>query len=171
MTLNSPFVPLGGARVWHERPGLDDGERPAPFPKGLIDIDEFGEGTSQALAARARGELNAVTSDLPAGFDARRGADDIVELEGSMSSLERSGDWQVPRKLVLPGRNGSVKLDFTEARIAHRVVEIELVINTGLWKWACRKGRVLRWTEWWRGSGESGTTGGTHLPRGGPISS
>jgi len=99
--------------------------------EGLIDIDEFGERTSQALAARTRAELDAVTSDLPAGRDAAPGTDDIVELKGSMSSLERRGDWRVPPKLVLRWRMGSVKLDFTEARIAHRVVEIELDVNTG----------------------------------------
>ncbi len=72
-----------------------------------------------------------MTSDLPAGSDAEPGTDDVVELKGSMSSLERRGDWQVPRKLVLRWRRGSVNLDFTEARIAHRVVEIERDINTG----------------------------------------
>jgi len=99
--------------------------------EGLIDIDEFGERTSQALVARTRGELDAVTSDLPTAFDPGPITDDVVELKGSMSSLERKGDWQVPRKLVLRWRMGSVKLDFTEARIAHPVVEIELDVNTG----------------------------------------
>jgi hypothetical protein len=99
--------------------------------EGLIDIDEFGERTSHALVARTRGELDAVTSDLPAGPAAGQGTDDIVELKGSMSSVERKGDWRVPHKLVLRWRMGSVKLDFTEARIAHPVVEIELDVNTG----------------------------------------
>jgi hypothetical protein len=99
--------------------------------EGLIDIDEFDERTSDALVARTRGELDAVTSDLPAGPAARQGTDDIVELKGSMSSVERKGDWQVPRKLVLRWRMGSVKLDFTEARIVHTVVEIELDVNGG----------------------------------------
>jgi hypothetical protein len=99
--------------------------------EGLIDIDEFGERTSHALVARTRGELDAVTSDLPAGPAARQGTDDIVELKGSMSSVERKGDWQVPRKLVLRWRMGSVKLDFTEARIVHTVVEIELDVKGG----------------------------------------
>ena len=72
-----------------------------------------------------------MTSDLPTASDPGPITDDIVELKGSMSSLERKGDWQVPRKLVLRWRMGSVKLDFTEARIAHPVVEIELDVNTG----------------------------------------
>jgi hypothetical protein len=96
---------------------------------GMIDIDEFGERTSQALAARTRGELDAVTSDLPTGAGAA--TVDTVELKGSMSSVERKGNWQVPRKLVLRWQMGSVKLDFTEARIIHPVVEIELDIKMG----------------------------------------
>jgi hypothetical protein len=99
--------------------------------EGLIDIDEFGERTSKALVARTRGELDAVTSDLPAGADTGPGTDDVVELKGTMSSLERKGDWQVPRKLVLRLRMGSIKLDFTEARIGHPVVEIELDVTGG----------------------------------------
>jgi hypothetical protein len=99
--------------------------------EGMIDIEEFDERTSHALVARTRGELDAVTSDLPAGPAAGQGTDDIVELKGSMSSVERKGDWKVPRKLVLRWRMGSVKLDFTEARIDHAVVEIELDVNGG----------------------------------------
>jgi len=99
--------------------------------EGMIDIEELGERTSQALLARTRGELETLISDLPTASRPALGGGDIVELKGHMSSLERKGDWQVPRKLVLRWRMGSVKLDFTEARIAQPVVEIELDINTG----------------------------------------
>jgi hypothetical protein len=86
-----------------------------------------------------------VTSDLPAGPAAGQGTDDIVELKGSMSSVERKGDWQVPRKLVLRWRMGSVKLDFTEASTRwSRSSSTSMAVR---WKYACRKGRVLRWTE------------------------
>ena len=74
--------------------------------EGLIDIDEFGERTSQALVARTRGELEAVTSDLPVVADPGPGTDDVVELKGSMSSLERKGDWQVPRQACDPVADG-----------------------------------------------------------------
>ena len=72
-----------------------------------------------------------MTSDLPAGAGTSPGTDDVVELKGTMSSLERKGDWQVPGKLVLRLRMGSIKLDFTEARIVHPVVEIELDVTGG----------------------------------------
>jgi len=38
VTLNSPFVPLGVARVWHERPVLDDGEGPAGATPGALGL-------------------------------------------------------------------------------------------------------------------------------------
>ena len=72
-----------------------------------------------------------MTSDLPVVAFAASGADDVIELKGSMSSLERKGDWQVPRKLVLRWRMGSVKLDFTQTRIVHPVIEIELDVTGG----------------------------------------
>jgi hypothetical protein len=99
--------------------------------EGLIDFDEFGERTSQVLVARTHGELDAVTCDLPARTDAAAEAEDIVELKGSMSSLERRGNWRVPRKLVLRWRMGSAKLDFSAATIVHPVVEIELDVDGG----------------------------------------
>jgi hypothetical protein len=58
-------------------------------------------------------------------------ASDTLELRGWFSSLKRKGDWTVPRKLVLSPRMGSVELDFTEARIDHPVVEIELDLAGG----------------------------------------
>ena len=38
VTLISPFVPLGVARVWHERPVLDDGEGPAGATPGALGL-------------------------------------------------------------------------------------------------------------------------------------
>jgi len=99
--------------------------------EGLLDIDEFGERTSRALVARTRGELEAVTSDLPVYAGTARATEDTIELKGSMSSTERRGDWHVPRKLVVDWRMGSVKLDFTEATIPHPVVELELDLKGG----------------------------------------
>jgi hypothetical protein len=115
--------------------------------EGLIDIDEFDERTSHALVARTRGELDAVTSDLPAGPAARQGTDDIVELKGSMSSVERratgrshvswcsGGGWA--RSSLISRRPGS-------STRWSRSSSTSMAVR---WKYACRKGRVLRWTE------------------------
>lgn len=100
---------------------------------GMIDLDEFGDRSGQALQARTKGELATITSDLPVS-DAQPPAapqSDVVELRGTSSSLKRGGRWLVPRKLVLQRQKGSTELDFTEALINHAVVDIELDISGG----------------------------------------
>jgi hypothetical protein len=43
--------------------------------------------------------------------------------------LKRRGQWVVARRLRVTARAGSVRLDFTEAVIAHQVVEIDLNVS------------------------------------------
>ncbi|HKN98524.1 MAG TPA: DUF1707 domain-containing protein [Pseudonocardiaceae bacterium] len=106
--------------------------------RGMLDAAEFDERSSKAQAARIRRELNELVVDLPvraSGIspmaDSVVDSPDGVELRGWFSSLKRRGDWVVPRKLVLRPRMGSAELDFTEARIDHDVVEIELDVAGG----------------------------------------
>ncbi|HEX5114666.1 MAG TPA: DUF1707 domain-containing protein [Pseudonocardiaceae bacterium] len=106
--------------------------------RGMLDAAEFDERSGQALAARTRRDLNQLVVDLPvraSGIspvaDSVVDSADAVELRGWFSSLKRRGDWVVPRKLVLRPRMGSVELDFTEARISHDVVDIELDLAGG----------------------------------------
>ncbi|HEV7908241.1 MAG TPA: DUF1707 domain-containing protein [Pseudonocardiaceae bacterium] len=101
--------------------------------QGLIDIDEFTTRTDTALAARTRGELNAVLLDLPGmvNKEAEVRSRDRVELTSTMSSISRKGVWTVPRELVVRNRMGSTELDFREARIPHAVVDIELDVTAG----------------------------------------
>jgi len=97
---------------------------------GMIDLEEFHDRSGQALGARTRRELAAITSDLPAG-DAPATQDSVVELRGTSSSLKRTGRWIVPRKLILHQHKGSAELDFTQAQISHPVTGIELDISGG----------------------------------------
>jgi hypothetical protein len=108
--------------------------------RGMLEPDEYGERSAHAQAATTRGELDDITADLPCSASpgsggpaasAPDGSDDVVEWRGTLSSLQRRGDWRVPRKLVLRRRLGSVELDFTDAQIAYPVVEIELDIVGG----------------------------------------
>ena len=85
----------------------------------MLSLDEFTERTDTALAAKTRGELNAVLVDLRRR---RRTptpespvAEKPVELRANMSTLKRNGHWTVPRELVVYNRLGSTELDFTEA--------------------------------------------------------
>ncbi|PXY31644.1 DUF1707 SHOCT-like domain-containing protein [Prauserella muralis] len=111
--------------------------------RGMLDLDEFTERTDIALAARTRGELNAVLVDLPGlmhtdavvtGFAAPAAAPppgprpqgDVLELKAHGSSLVRKGRWYVPAELVVRNKYGDAKLDFSEAELASPVVHVEL---------------------------------------------
>jgi hypothetical protein len=100
---------------------------------GMISMDEFHDRSGQALGARTRRELAAITSDLPASDAPAIPAaqDTIVELRATSSSLKRTGRWIVPRNLVLRQQKGSAELDFTQAQISHPVTSIELDVSGG----------------------------------------
>lgn len=103
--------------------------------RGMLDASEFDERSAKAVAARTRRDLNVLVADLP--VRASPTADDLVDdreslqFSGWFSSVKRRGSWVVPRKLVLRPRMGSVDLDFTEARIDHEIVDIELDVAGG----------------------------------------
>ncbi|ONI82175.1 hypothetical protein ALI22I_39225 [Saccharothrix sp. ALI-22-I] len=102
--------------------------------RGLITLDEFTERTDTALAARTRGQLNAVLLDLPGMVHNEQAVlvpQDRQELKATMSTINRKGNWTVPRQLVVHSRMGSTELDFREASIAHEVVDIELDVTAG----------------------------------------
>jgi hypothetical protein len=101
---------------------------------GLLSLDEFTERTDTALAAKTRGELNMVLVDLP-GLTHTAPESPIqekpVELRANMATLKRSGQWTVPRQLVIHNRLGSTVLDFTEATIQYNEVRIQLNCGGG----------------------------------------
>jgi uncharacterized protein DUF1707 len=118
---------------------------------GLLDLDEFTRRVDTAVAARTRGELNAVLLDLPGLTHPERPAQvptpalppvhrltPVVtdtgvgnEVRGVLGSVSRRGAWDVPAHLVVRTTLGSAELDFTEARIPHDVVDIELDVVAG----------------------------------------
>jgi hypothetical protein len=54
-----------------------------------------------------------------------------VVLRSGMSSIRRTGQWEVPARLRVQSGLGSVLLDFCEAHIVHPVVEVELAVGAG----------------------------------------
>src|SRR4051812_35811179 len=107
--------------------------------RGMIDLDEFTERTDIALAARTRGELNAVLADIPGLIhrDAMATAPTSppapgyasgqrLELSAKYSTLTRNGPWLVPPEIVVRNKYGSTKLDFSDAQVQSPVVHIEL---------------------------------------------
>jgi hypothetical protein len=102
--------------------------------RGMIDLDEFTERTDIALAARNRGELNAVLVDIPGLVNRDLGAQQPVPasdhqrlvLTAKYSSLVRNGRWLVPPEVIVHNKYGSTKLDFSEAQVTSPTVHIEL---------------------------------------------
>jgi uncharacterized protein DUF1707 len=117
--------------------------------RGLIDLDEFTSRVDTALAARTRGELNAVLVDLPglvhpegrvlasppahrsAGRPATAAPGGGSLLSAELGSVSRRGSWEVPAHLRVQVTLGSAELDFTETEVPHAVVEIDLSVTTG----------------------------------------
>ncbi|WP_280496779.1 DUF1707 SHOCT-like domain-containing protein [Nocardia asiatica] len=117
---------------------------------GMLSLGEFTERMDTALAAKTRGELNAVLIDLPGvrlvgqpaaprsafvnsvpAFPARphpvsgpNPAGNVIRSR--MSGVNRRGPWQVPPRLYLNNWMSGVTLDFTEAVMSTQVVEIRV---------------------------------------------
>jgi len=100
--------------------------------QGMLDLDEFGERTDIALAAKTRAELNRVLLDLPIRDEPIRPDNDDVEvLRSTLSEVTRRGNWRVPSRLIVISRLGSTRLDFTEAEFTGHRVDIELAVTGG----------------------------------------
>ncbi|MCO1658711.1 DUF1707 SHOCT-like domain-containing protein [Pseudonocardia humida] len=118
--------------------------------RGVIDLDEFTSRVDTALAARTRGELNAVLVDLPglvhpdrptgppatrAAAPQRRAARAPVPgggelLSAQLGSVNRRGRWEVPGHLRIQVAMGTVELDFTETDVP-ATVEIDFDVTAG----------------------------------------
>ncbi|WP_431968366.1 DUF1707 SHOCT-like domain-containing protein [Nocardia sp. bgisy134] len=115
---------------------------------GMLSLGEFTERMDTALAAKTRGELNAVLIDLPGvrliGQPAARPTTFVNStpsfanrppmppapagnvIRGRMSSVNRRGPWQVAPSLHLNNWFAGVTLDFTEAVMSTQVVELNI---------------------------------------------
>ncbi|WP_157101125.1 DUF1707 SHOCT-like domain-containing protein [Nocardia shimofusensis] len=116
---------------------------------GMLSLGEFTERMDTALAAKTRGELNAVLIDLPgvrlvgdpafhghafgagaayrrppAGQQASGNDSSSNVIRARISEVSRRGRWNVPPTLHLNNWAASVTLDFTEAVMSTQVVEI-----------------------------------------------
>lgn len=114
---------------------------------GMLSLGEFTERMDTALAAKTRGELNAVLIDLPGvrlvgqpaappstfvnsspaftrQAPAANGAGNVIRSR--LSGVSRRGPWQVPPTLFLNNWLSGVTLDFTEAIMSTQVVEVRV---------------------------------------------
>ncbi len=97
---------------------------------GRLTLAEFEQRLNAVLAARTLGEVEPFVADLPGG-PVSAPAPEYVELPTRAASLKRRGQWVVARRTLVAAKSGSVKLDFTDALIAHPEVTIELDVQSG----------------------------------------
>jgi hypothetical protein len=95
---------------------------------GRLDFQEFEERMAAAYEAKTFGELEPLTADL---LDGPLTQAQEVTLHAIGSSLQRRGSWTVPRRLVLKGKAGSSMLDFTQARLLSRDVDLSIDATAG----------------------------------------
>ncbi|WP_081687080.1 DUF1707 SHOCT-like domain-containing protein [Glycomyces tenuis] len=111
----------------------------AATEEGRLELDEFAERSRDAYAAKTYGDLEHLLADLPdttgrlavpeaGSHELRRAADAPAELvlTPKASSLQRKGEWLVPRRIKVNAKASTVKLDFRHAVIGTREVDIDV---------------------------------------------
>jgi hypothetical protein len=115
----------------------------AATEEGRLELDEFADRSRDAYAAKTYGELERLLADLPdtagqvavpetgpsAVSSAVRRAEDApaeLRLAPKASSIQRKGEWLVPRRIKINSKASSVKLDFRHAVIGTREVDIDV---------------------------------------------
>lgn len=114
---------------------------------GRLTAEELDERLEAALTARTQDELVPLLRDLPsagavagavavAGTGARAvapsigPAPEVTRLRAHRSNVERTGPWTVPLRLEVDVRSANAQFDFTQAVIAHPVLELELTARS-----------------------------------------
>ncbi|MEJ3651999.1 DUF1707 domain-containing protein [Actinomycetes bacterium KLBMP 9759] len=113
--------------------------------EGRITLTELEERLDVVYAAKYEADLRPPLADLPGGDVAIRSAAAApgaalaqpdpsvppVVLRAGMSTIKRSGAWDVPPRIRVQSTMGSVVLDFCDTPIPHAVVDIEIDLGAG----------------------------------------
>jgi hypothetical protein len=111
---------------------------------GRLTADEFGERMEAALSARTLGELAVLTADLVTGTaHAAARAEEVVRIDQKGGSVQRTGQWVVPRRMELRSSWSDVTLDFTEAVIVEDTLLVEMNMRGGALVMVTRPGVVV----------------------------
>ena len=111
---------------------------------GRLTADEFGERMEAALSARTLGELAVLTADLVTGTArAAARAEEVIRIDQKGGSVQRTGQWLVPRRLELRLSWSDVTLDFTEAVIVEDTLLVEINMRGGALVMVTRPGVVV----------------------------
>ncbi|GEC22079.1 hypothetical protein PHY01_43620 [Pseudonocardia hydrocarbonoxydans] len=105
--------------------------------EGRITVSELEERLTVVYAARYEADLVPPLADLPgpevapvAAVPSTPSGPPVV-LRAGMSTIKRTGDWDVPARLRLQSSMGTIVLDFCDATIHHPVVEVEVDVGAG----------------------------------------
>jgi hypothetical protein len=104
--------------------------------QGLLNLDEFTERTDIALAAKVRAELNSVLLDLPGIGQAQHpvavpSSVKPLELRTRTGTIKQTGAWTVPKSILAECTMGNVTVDFTEANVTVRDIDLRIQCGSG----------------------------------------
>jgi hypothetical protein len=129
--------------VTPDKPGIRisdaDRERAAArlnqaLAEGRITVSELEERLVVVYAARYEVDLVPPLADLPGAAVSAvpsTPSGPPVVLRAGMSTIKRTGDWDVPARMRLQSTMGTIVLDFCDTTIHHPVVEIEVDVGAG----------------------------------------
>lgn len=136
MTVQPPDPP--GIRISDADRERAAGRLHQALAEGRITVVELDERIAAVYAARYEADLVPPLADLPpdpewtpatAVANVPGGAP--VVLKAGMSTIKRSGDWEVPARLRLSSGMGTIVLDFCETKVPHPVVDVEVDVGAG----------------------------------------
>ncbi|MQA25774.1 MAG: DUF1707 domain-containing protein [Micromonosporaceae bacterium] len=93
---------------------------------GRLTLEEFEQRIGSIYRAHTRADLEPLVADVVPSY-----ARDVAELRVNSGSVKRVGRWAPPRRLVVNVGSGSVKLDLTQALLAHPELEVDLTLRSG----------------------------------------
>jgi hypothetical protein len=102
--------------------------------EGRLTLEELAERVERADAARTRGDLEAVTADLPQTTRPSRAVETRQRgwIVAVMGGAARKGRWRPPRRTHVVTLMGGAELDLREAELAEDVVITAVAVMGGI---------------------------------------
>ena len=98
---------------------------------GRLDADEHADRVQRACTARTLGELADLTTDLAAASAQPVRLDTSRVISGIFGPARRDGRWVVPEILTINAMFGEVEVDFTQALLQARHVQLLTTVIGG----------------------------------------
>src|ERR1700745_2398073 len=98
---------------------------------GRLTADEHAERVQRAIAARTLGELAELTTDLAVSSAQPVRLDGGKVIAGIFGPARRDGRWVVPETLTVTALGGEVEVDFTQAILQTRHVQLLTTVIGG----------------------------------------